>query len=103
MVQVVENWAVLEGTVKEERPSHVRADLVDVDVEVERVEPYEGFPNLFPEAENTIVSVTIPREVVTELGLAPGDRMRSRVRKASPFDVFAKPDEVEVVASDEPD
>lgn len=97
MVQVVENWAILEGRVEGIRPSDVREDLAAVDVAIERVEPVPDFPNLFPDAEGTVVAVTIPKETVRDRLLEAGVRIRCRVRKASPFRVFAKPDEVRVL------
>jgi hypothetical protein len=100
MVQVVENWASLEGTVRSTRPSQLGPDYVEVDLAVERVEPVEGFRNLFPEAENTVISVTFPGDIVEKLGLRAGDRIRCQARKASPFAAFAKADEVRIVSAD---
>ena len=100
MVQVIENWAILEGSVDEIRPSDVRNDLAAVDIAVQRIEPFGDFPNLFPDAEGTVVAVTMPKEVVRDRSLSAGSRVRCRVRRASPFTVFAKPDEVSVLQPD---
>ena len=97
MVQVVENWAILEGSVEEIRPSEVRDDLAAVDVAVEQIEPFGDFPNLFPGAEGTVVAVTMPKEIVRDRSVEIDSRVRCRVRRASPFTVFAKPDEVSVL------
>lgn len=94
MVQAVENWAVVEGPVQAIRASQAGPDYIEVDVAVERTEPVEGFPNLFAEAENTVVPVTIRRDAIDKLGLSVGDRIRLQARRASPFSAFAKPDEI---------
>lgn len=97
MVQVIENWAILEGSVEVIRPSEVRDDLAAVDVAVGRIEPFGDFPNLFPDAEGTVVTVTMPKEVIRDRRINVGSRLRCRARRASPFTVFAKPDEVSVL------
>lgn len=97
MVQVIENWAILEGSVEVIRPSEVRDDLAAVDVAVGRIEPFGDFPNLFPDAEGTVVTVTMPKEVIRDRRINVGSRLRCLARRASPFTVFAKPDEVSVL------
>ena len=97
MVQAIENWAALEGTVRDMRTSDVRADLDEVDVAVDRVEPVDPYPNLLSETLGSTVSVTIPKDVVKRLSIEPGVRIRCQARRTSPLDVFARPDSVTVV------
>ena len=97
MIQVVENWAFLEGTVDGVQPSGTHADFAVIDLEVERVDADEPFPNLFPEATGTVVGVAVPNRTIEELGISPRVRLRCRARKASPFQVFADPTAVTVL------
>ncbi len=103
MVQVIENWAFLEGVVQTVGSSGVRDDLVTVDLVVDRIEPDEKFPNLFGEELQSSVSVVIPEKTVRQLDVRPGVRLRCRVRKASPFAVFADATDVTVVGTSAPD
>ena len=103
MVQVIENWAYLEGVVQAVRSSGVRDDLVAVDLVVDRIEADARFPNLFGEELQSAVSVVIPETTVRQLDVRPGVRLRCRARKASPFAVFADPTDVAVVGTSAPD
>ena len=91
VVQVVENWAFLEGTVEGVQPSDTHAGFAVIGLDVERVDADEPFPNLFPEATGTVVGVAVPNRTIEELRISPGGRLRCRARKASPFQVFADP------------
>jgi hypothetical protein len=97
MVQAVENWAFLEGAVKDVRPSDIRADLDVVDLAVERVDADEPFPSLFNEEPGTVIGVVVPHPTVEQLDITAGMRLRCRVRKVSPFRVFADPSGVTVL------
>ena len=97
MVQVVDNWAFVEGTVEGVQPSDTHADFAVIDLEVERVDADEPFPNLLPEATGTKLGVAVPNRTIEALGISPGVRLRCRARKASPFQVFADPTAVTVL------
>jgi hypothetical protein len=98
MVQVIENWALLEGIVESIEASDVRDDLAVVLLAVDHVELVEGYPNLLDEALDAIAPVTIPREALNEQAVEPGARVRLVARKASPFAIFARPDTLAVIA-----
>ena len=98
MVQALENWAILEGTVQSVRPSDVRADLDAVELAVDRVAPLDPYPNLLAEAQGAAVAVIIPRAVVRAQSIEAGVRIRCRARRASPFAIFASPDDLTVLS-----
>jgi hypothetical protein len=87
-VQIVENWAELEGEL--ETVSQASDDMLDLRVRIVGITPVEGFPNLMAdEAGNTIpVSLRIDEETP---GLRVGQRIRLQVRKAAAERFFARP------------
>jgi hypothetical protein len=92
MVQIVENWADLHGTVQSIGDSDKGADFCTVLVEVEDVADVEHFPNLVKVSPGDTVPVIARRDAVERSGVVEGGHVRGRVRKASPFEIFAHPD-----------
>lgn len=103
MVQIRENWADVEGTVRSVRPSGNRPDRCDVDLAVERVDPVEGFPNLVGEPslgplELTVVALA---DDLARAGVTEGARVRGRVRRATSTELFARRDGLARIADPE--
>jgi hypothetical protein len=96
VVAAQENWAFLEGEVRDIRSSRARNHLL-VGIAVDRVEPDNGWPNLLSEQLNTVVHVTVPEATVQTMKVQPGVRLHVRAQKASPFDVVADRTAVTVV------
>ncbi|MET0908011.1 MAG: hypothetical protein ABWZ99_00970 [Ilumatobacteraceae bacterium] len=100
MVQMVENWAELTGTVRsivgsDKGPGH-RTVLVEADT----ITDVEGYPNLLEAKVGDVVPIIVRHDVLDRSGMAEGCHVHGRVRKATPFDVFAHPDDF-VVADHE--
>ena len=90
MVQVVENWADVTGTVEgtsadERRPGYVR---VSVGLHESREVP--GFPDLMRPSVGSTVDILIPAQ--QGAGLRTGQQVTGRVRRAGPTDCFAGPE-----------
>jgi hypothetical protein len=97
-VQIVENWADLEGDVRSvTRGSDVNGfDVVELDVRATR--DVGVFPNFFAQSVGEVVRVYVPHDIVVGLPLNPGARVNCRVRKAGPTRVFIDPRQVSVRA-----
>jgi hypothetical protein len=96
MVSVVENWARLEGTVREVRPDPELPDRLVAVVDVDAVEPVEDdegkpFPNLFADAAGRSVELQVPAAPASGHDLAPGRRISARVKRTGPNRSFVHP------------
>lgn len=96
MVQVVENWAEVVGTVRAISPSRRGQDwrVVVVDVSVGHVDNVGGWPNLVRSQvdDEKCLSVTCPAAALTDSGVTPGRVVRGRARLGGPGQVLAHPD-----------
>jgi hypothetical protein len=97
-VQIVENWADLEGDVRSvTHGSDVNGfDVVELDVQATR--DVGAFPNFFARSVGEEVRVYVPHDIVVGLPLNTGVGVNCRVRKASPTRVFIDPRQVSVRA-----
>jgi hypothetical protein len=91
-VQVVENWALIEGKIVAIGPNADLDNYLSATIEVTQVTPINGYPNLFSWAIGKQITVNIPAAKASELSLAAGDKISARVRKSGPTSAFADPD-----------
>lgn len=102
MVTIVENWALVEGRVEQWQGGGASAPAILV-LAVERVSvversPGEAYPNFAEGREGTTLRVQVPADAAGRLEVAPGQRMRVRVRRGRGADeFFAHPDEIAVL------
>jgi hypothetical protein len=101
MVSIVENWAQLEGTVREMRPDPELPDQLVAVVDVHAVEPVADergvqYPNMFADAPGHAVEINVPAAVAAERELAAGRRISARVKRGSPTRSFVHPHHVTV-------
>ncbi len=89
MVQSVENWSELHGTV-EGVLGDPSAGRVTLRLRLERLEPVQGFPSLVAEAPGSCIPVEVPLDA-SGPGVATGDSVRLRVRLAGPGRYVAQP------------
>ena len=89
MVQIVENWGELTGTVEAIGASAKGPEHLTVTLDVDAVGDVEGYPNLLSVEPGELVAVIIRREALERSGVVVGDHVRGRVRKATPFELFA--------------
>lgn len=96
MVQVVENWAEVVGTVREVSPSRRGADwrVLVVDVSTGHVDKVGGWPNLVRSQvnEEKRLTVTCPAAPLASRHVTSGQQVRGRARLAGPGQVLAHPD-----------
>jgi hypothetical protein len=93
---MIENWAQLEGTVREVRPDPELPDQIVAVVDVESVEPVSDndgklFPNLFAEAPGQTIELHVPAHPAAERQLAPGRQISARVKRAGTSRSFVHP------------
>lgn len=90
MVQIIENWADVIGTVVEPTSQGTRPGHVGIGIAVEAVAPVEGYPNLLADRAGQRVDVQIRLEGQTELHV--GQHIGLRVRLGAPGGpIFADP------------
>lgn len=104
MVAPIENYADIDGRVAAIRPHETLSDFLVVDIEVENAKPVPAsdpqtgaasatfYPNWFEGAPGTTVPAAIRRDAPGADRLAPGRRLRGRVRGAGPGKAFIQPD-----------
>ena len=102
MVQIVENWAELTGTLRSIAPSSKGPDHLTLTIDVETIDDVEGFPNLIGTQTGESVDVLARAELVERSGVEEGGRVRCRIRKATPVEIFVHPDEFSRLASQDP-
>jgi hypothetical protein len=89
MVQMMENWAQVEGETRSVDDKDER--FVTVRLAVDRIADVPGFANLFNEAPGAEVAIDVPRELASRLDVAPGRRLSLQVRRGGP-QLFAHPE-----------
>jgi len=91
-MQVVENWADIEGQIVAVKPNPLMDNFVTAQIKVANVVPVPGFPNLFEQAKGSIIEVNIPASKAKELSLSAGKAISGRIRKGGPTTAFVHPD-----------
>jgi hypothetical protein len=82
-MQIIENWSDINGIVRSLHPSPTVSGFTEVELQVEKVQPVEGFANLLGDSEGKSLVVLMPEELVRSLDIHPGDVIECRVRRAS--------------------
>lgn len=82
-MQIIENWSDISGTVLSLQPSPSVSGFIEVELQVEKVNPVEGFANLLGDWEGKPLVVLIPEELVRSLDIRPGNAIECRVRRAN--------------------
>lgn len=95
-MQIIENWAHIEGRVESVEPNKEHAGFVTAQVAVKAANPVPGFPNLFADAPGQTIPLNLPTEVSERLKVRPGVTLSAWVRKSRPGQAFTHPDRVEV-------
>ena len=102
MATIVENWGLVEGRVEQwQRGGADTPSMLTLTVErVSAVErsPGAAYPNFVEGREGMTIRVRVPDDAARRLEVAPGQRVRVRVRRGRGADeFFAHPDEITVV------
>ena len=100
-VQIIENWSKIIGIVQSLQPSTEVDEFLAVEVEVQSVQPVEGFPNLLDDAIGKNLVIHMPKTLAEELGITAFDRIECRVRQAGPNRYFVHREYVTVTHPNE--
>lgn len=92
MVQAVENWADLSGTLRDVRPRPGTGDMSELVLRVDRADDVEGFPNLLTETPGRELTVAIRNDALPREPLPSGARIHCRAQRAAPDVVVAHPE-----------
>lgn len=93
MVQIVENWSRVTGTVESFTPSEDPQDPGRLRLRITSVQPVEPFANLMAGYEGRVVDISVPATLLSRLSLAPGRSVTLRLRRGGPTGVFGHPEE----------
>jgi hypothetical protein len=92
-MQIVENWANVQGDVLAYLPATHPNGFIVARVAVRSVHPFEAFPNLFERDVGKVIEVHCSPSSNAPDGLPPvGSPIHWRIRKAAPTIAFAHPD-----------
>lgn len=91
MVSIVENWAVIIGTVIGIVQADVAPDTARLEVRIERIEPFENYPMLVTQKPGGRISISVPNSKIGDGLLNAPIEVRVR-RGRDPDLVFAAPD-----------
>lgn len=100
MVQAPENWADVTGVIMHATPDPFRPEYWLVVVRVDETRTVEGYPNMVQGSVGEPLAIVLGAETAKPLADLAGDRMTARVRRASPFAVFADDASVESYPAD---
>lgn len=93
MVQIVENWSRVTGTVEDVTPSEDPRNPGRLLLRIDSIQPVEPFANLMAGYEGRTVEISLPAALLSRLPLVPGRSVTLRVRRGGPTGVFSHPDE----------
>lgn len=91
MVAIVENWAVIIGTVMGIVHGGMAPDTAGLDVRIERIEAVHGYPMLLTQKPGDRITISVPDDKVDDGLLNAPIEVRVR-RGRDPSVVFAAPD-----------
>jgi hypothetical protein len=97
MAAVIENWSDLVGRIQHISNQNPKRNFTTIALDVEQVDDVEGYPNLLADVDHTTVHLDVRNELLRQLGLKSGYRIRSRTRRARGDRLFAHPDQLEVL------
>ena len=87
VVQVIENRTDIAGRVQSVRDDPTRPEHRIVTIDVHGSAPIEGYANMFGAAAGTQLDVLVKADQANEL--APGKRVRCRIRRTGPATIFS--------------
>ena len=89
---MIENWSCIVGLVLAIMASPDGDTHRVVRIQVERVDPIAGFPDLLGDRVGATIEVMVGAEQLARATPQPGERVRMRVRRGGPTRIFAHPD-----------
>ncbi len=90
-MQIVENWAILGGTIESLGAHPTLPDTIELVVHVTDVASVSNLPNFFADELGKSIRLSMPQESVDRLGIAPGDTFFGHVRRGGIDRNFAHP------------
>ena len=89
---MIENWSCIVGIVLAILAPPQGGSHGILRVQIERVEPIAGFADLLADRAGQTIDVRVRSEQLARARPEAGDRVRMRVRRGGPTQVFAHPD-----------
>lgn len=95
MVQAVDNWCCVSGTIdeitQEAGQTKAKSDQVELSIKIGKIKPVKGYPALVRLEDAATISVTVRRSQLGD-AKAAGQSVTIPVRVAGPGRFFAHPD-----------
>ncbi|TMI88093.1 MAG: hypothetical protein E6H08_18395 [Bacteroidetes bacterium] len=90
MVQIIENWAEIQGVVEDIHQHPKLNGYYQLIVKLEKSEAVKDFPNLAKTDEGKKVTINIKSDSIDEMKLKKEKSFHGLVRKATPTEYFYK-------------
>lgn len=90
MVNIIENWAEISGTIKNIVNNPDLEGYLQLQIMLEKTKDIEPYPNLARADEGEVIRVNISRVVAESAKPTPGAVFKATVRKAAGQIYFAK-------------
>lgn len=95
-MQIVENWADIEGELVSIDPHPSLPNFVTGSVRVKKVQNVGSFPNLFIATQGQIIPISIPADLARQRGIALNAQFSGRIRSGGLGKIFADPDHLDI-------
>jgi len=96
-VQMIENWAEIRGVVCLCIETADLPDFINVQVDVESVEPVAGYPNLLEQFIGSEIPLLVPKSLAETMEIKPGNCIDCWARRAGLKRVFVHQEHIRVV------
>jgi hypothetical protein len=95
-MQIVENWADVNGKLLNTQPSKTADGFVTLEVKVSDVKDVESFRNLLNDKQGEVIQVNVPESLWREMEKNPGTTVSARVRMGPARKLFVHPERLKV-------
>jgi hypothetical protein len=82
MVNIIENWASIQGTVKSVIEAASPKGYLQVELDLEKSTDVENLPNLARADEGGTIRINVKPGQISAYDIKPGSRLEGKVRKA---------------------
>ncbi|MEO5999304.1 MAG: hypothetical protein ABIN89_21100 [Chitinophagaceae bacterium] len=83
MVNIIENWAFIQGIVKSVGNSGAPKGYVPITLELQNALDSEALPNLAKADEGSIINIQVKPEQIDKYAIRPGKSLSCKARKST--------------------
>ena len=97
MVNIVENWTDLSGTIKTIEPDESLTGFFRMNLQIEKISPVKNFPNLVTASTNEEITIKIKKTEAEKIKLKKGDKIKGIIKAAGLNNYFFKQDTIKIL------